>query len=55
MVYIAMAGQHQIWQHDLSSGTSRVVSGDGYERNANGGSGPTTSWAQVKALNLAWG
>ncbi len=46
-LYIAMAGQHQIWRHDLKTGTTSAFSGDGYERNANGASGPATSWAQV--------
>ena len=46
-LYIAMAGQHQIWVHDLRAGTTRAFSGDGYERMANGRSGPSTSWAQV--------
>ena len=46
-LFIAMAGQHQIWRHDLRAGTTRAFSGDGYERNANGRSGPATSWAQV--------
>jgi hypothetical protein len=35
-VYIAMAGQHQIWEHDVSNGVTRAFSGDGYERNLNG-------------------
>ncbi|EPS73091.1 hypothetical protein M569_01658, partial [Genlisea aurea] len=36
IVYIAMAGQHQIWRHNTTDGTTRVFSGDGYERNLNG-------------------
>ena len=35
-VYIAMAGQHQIWEHNTLDGVTRVFSGDGYERNLNG-------------------
>jgi len=35
-IYIAMAGQHQIWEHNLLAATSRAFSGDGYERNLNG-------------------
>ncbi|PRQ36585.1 putative transcription factor WD40-like family [Rosa chinensis] len=35
-VYIAMAGQHQIWQLDTADGITRAFSGDGYERNLNG-------------------
>ena len=45
-LYIAMAGQHQIWRHDLRAGTTRAFSGDGYERTANGRSGPGPSGAQ---------
>jgi hypothetical protein len=35
-VYIAMAGQHQIWKHIVRDGVTKVISGDGYERNLNG-------------------
>lgn len=35
-VYIAMAGQHQIWEHNTDDGVTRAFSGDGYERNLNG-------------------
>lgn len=35
-IYIAMAGQHQIWEHNILSGVTRAFSGDGYERNLNG-------------------
>lgn len=36
VVYIAMAGQHQIWKHNTLDGTTKAFSGDGYERNLNG-------------------
>ena len=36
LVYIAMAGQHQIWRHRVADGVTEVFSGDGYERNLNG-------------------
>ena len=36
IVYIAMAGQHQIWEHNTLDGVTRAFSGDGYERNLNG-------------------
>ncbi|KAE9446699.1 hypothetical protein C3L33_21433, partial [Rhododendron williamsianum] len=36
VVYIAMAGQHQIWEHNTLDGVTRAFSGDGYERNLNG-------------------
>ncbi|KAK9805135.1 hypothetical protein WJX72_001459 [[Myrmecia] bisecta] len=52
-LYIAMAGQHQVWRHDLQSGRSEVFSGDGYERNQNGRNGVSTSWAQPSGLSLA--
>eukprot|EP00884_Botryococcus_braunii_P006329 jgi/Botrbrau1/15698/Bobra.4_1s0071.2 len=52
-VYIAMAGQHQIWRHDIRTGATAVFSGDGYERNQNGRSGVSTSWAQPSGLALA--
>ncbi|CAN6199237.1 unnamed protein product [Urochloa humidicola] len=35
-VYIAMAGQHQIWKHNIRDDVTKVLSGDGYERNLNG-------------------
>lgn len=35
-IYIAMAGQHQIWEHSTLDGVTRAFSGDGYERNLNG-------------------
>ena len=53
VLYIAMAGQHQIWRHHVTTGVTQVFSGDGAERNANGGSGRTTSWAQPSGLSLS--
>lgn len=41
-----MAGQHQIWRHNVDNGITSVFSGNGYERNKNGGNGTDTSWAQ---------
>lgn len=35
-VYIAMAGQHQIWVHDTLSEVTKSFSGNGFERNLNG-------------------
>lgn len=35
-VYVAMAGQHQIWEYNVLDGITRVFSGNGYERNLNG-------------------
>lgn len=54
-LYIALAGQHQIWRHDIASGETRAFSGDGAERNANGSSARNTSWAQPSGLALSDG
>ncbi|XP_024977905.1 protein SUPPRESSOR OF QUENCHING 1, chloroplastic [Cynara cardunculus var. scolymus] len=52
-VYIAMAGQHQIWEHSTLDGVTKAFSGDGYERNLNGSSSSTTSFAQPSGLSLS--
>ncbi|KAI4301696.1 hypothetical protein L6164_034947 [Bauhinia variegata] len=52
-VYIAMAGQHQIWEHNILDGITRVFSGDGYERNLNGASSTSTSYAQPSGISLS--
>lgn len=52
-IYIAMAGQHQIWEHNILSGVTRAFSGDGYERNLNGSSSTSTSFAQPSGLSLS--
>lgn len=53
IVYIAMAGQHQIWQHDIMDGVTSAFSGDGYERNLNGKSSTSTSFAQPSGISLS--
>ncbi|XP_028061681.1 protein SUPPRESSOR OF QUENCHING 1, chloroplastic [Camellia sinensis] len=53
IVYIAMAGQHQIWEHNTSDGITRAFSGDGYERNLNGSSSTSTSFAQPSGISLS--
>ncbi|XP_020591433.1 NHL repeat-containing protein 2 isoform X2 [Phalaenopsis equestris] len=53
IVYIAMAGQHQIWEHNISDGTTRAFSGDGFERNLNGSSSSSTSFAQPSGISLS--
>ncbi|XAR49254.1 hypothetical protein NMG60_11032383, partial [Bertholletia excelsa] len=53
IVYIAMAGQHQIWEHNITDGTTRAFSGDGYERNLNGSSSTSTSFAQPSGISLS--
>ncbi|KDP23397.1 hypothetical protein JCGZ_23230 [Jatropha curcas] len=50
-VYIAMAGQHQIWEHNTLDGVTRAFSGDGYERNLNGSSSTSTSFAQPSGIS----
>ncbi|CAM6081683.1 unnamed protein product [Calypogeia fissa] len=52
VLYIALAGQHQIWQINLSDGVAKVFSGDGYERNLNGKNGSSSSYAQPSGLSL---
>ncbi|KAK4339749.1 hypothetical protein RND71_041211 [Anisodus tanguticus] len=53
IVYIAMAGQHQIWEHKTSDGVTRAFSGNGYERNLNGSSSTSTSYAQPSGISLS--
>lgn len=53
VVYIAMAGQHQIWEHNTSTEVTRAFSGDGYERNLNGSSSTSTSFAQPSGISLS--
>ncbi|GMH46099.1 hypothetical protein BSKO_14063 [Bryopsis sp. KO-2023] len=52
-VYIAMAGQHQIWKHDFLSGSTANFSGTGQERNKNGENSRSTAWAQPSGLSLS--
>ncbi|MEW5313748.1 MAG: hypothetical protein WDW38_005289 [Sanguina aurantia] len=52
-VYVAMAGTHQIWRHDVGDGATSRFSGTGNERNQNGPTGLTTSWAQPSGLSLS--
>lgn len=52
-VYIAMAGQHQIWEHNTQDGITRAFSGDGFERNLNGPSPSSTSFAQPSGISLS--
>lgn len=53
--YVAMAGQHQIWRLDTTTGQATAFSGSGYERNQNGSGPQTTAWAQPSGLALAPG
>lgn len=51
-VYIAMAGQHQIWKHNTLDGVTEVFSGNGSEKNLNGSSPTNTSFAQPSGISL---
>uniref|UniRef100_M4EGL8 Thioredoxin domain-containing protein n=1 Tax=Brassica campestris TaxID=3711 RepID=M4EGL8_BRACM len=51
-VYVAMAGQHQIWEYNVLDGVTKVFSGNGYERNLNGSTAQTTSFAQPSGISL---
>jgi len=52
VLLVAMAGQHQIWRVDIATGVAAAVSGNGSERNQNGSTGLTSSWAQPSGLAL---
>ncbi|XP_031280340.1 protein SUPPRESSOR OF QUENCHING 1, chloroplastic-like [Pistacia vera] len=52
-VCIAMAGRHQIWEHNTHDGVTKAFRGDGYERNLNGSSSTTTSFAQPSEISLS--
>ena len=49
-VVVALAGQHQLWRFSAATRTCAAFSGDGYERNGNGATGPGSSWAQPSGL-----
>ncbi|CAN8241331.1 unnamed protein product [Cochlearia groenlandica] len=51
-VYVAMAGQHQIWEYNVLDGVTKVFSGNGYERNLNGSTPQTTAFAQPSGISL---
>ncbi|CAF1727856.1 unnamed protein product [Brassica napus] len=51
-VYVAMAGQHQIWEYNVLDGVTKVFSGNGYERNLNGSTPQTISFAQPSGISL---
>ncbi|KAJ0979952.1 hypothetical protein J5N97_015426 [Dioscorea zingiberensis] len=53
IIYIAMAGQHQIWEHNTLDGITKAFSGDGFERNLNGSSSANTSFAQPSGISLS--
>ena len=48
-----MAGQHQIWRYDIETRIIKAFSGNGSERNKNGDSAQSTSWAQPSGVYQA--
>ncbi|KAI3982644.1 hypothetical protein MKX01_031383 [Papaver californicum] len=52
MVYIALAGKHQIWEHNTLDGVTRAFSCDGYERNLNGPTSSSSSFEQPSGISL---
>jgi len=53
LVFVAMAGTHQIWTYKMKTGVAERFSGNGYERNDNGPAGDVVSWSQPSGLSLA--
>lgn len=51
-VYIAMAGTHQVWVHDIESGTTRAFSGSGAELNLNSDELMQAAWAQPSGVSV---
>lgn len=49
-VYIAMAGLHQIWSHEFSTGRTRNLSGSGVEHHFNSNHLLHAAWAQPSGL-----
>lgn len=54
-LFIAMAGTHQIWVHDLKSGVTQNFSGTGAELNLNSDNLQDAAWSQPSGLALAEG
>lgn len=54
-LFVALAGQHQIWRVDLDTGVAANFSGTGAERNQNGAGPASTAWAQPSGLALVPG
>lgn len=52
-LYIAMAGTHQIWKHDVHTGRTYAFSGSGAELNLNSKQLHKAAWAQPSGLSLA--
>ncbi len=52
-IYIAMAGTHQIWIHDLTTGRTSNLSGSGAEQNLNSHHLLSAAWAQPSGITLS--
>jgi thiol-disulfide isomerase/thioredoxin len=52
ILYIAMAGTHQIWTYDLSSDIAANFSGTGQELHLNSEEPMSAAWAQPSGLSL---
>jgi hypothetical protein len=50
---VAMAGIHQIWEVDPSTGVAGCYSGTGRERELNTDDRITSAWAQPSGLALS--
>ena len=55
LVYVAMAGTHQIWVYDKESGACRNYSGSGREQNLNHADPRQAAWAQPSGLTIGAG
>ena len=54
-VYIAMAGTHQIWRHDKTTGVTENYSGSGREQNYNHENRLAAAWSQPSGLTIGDG
>ncbi len=55
VVYIAMAGTHQIWSYDIAQNVCRRFSGTGREQNLNHTDRLEAAWAQPSGLTIGDG
>ncbi len=53
--YIAMAGTHQIWKHELKTGITSRYSGSGRELNLNDPKPELAAWSQPSGLTIGNG
>lgn len=59
LLYVAMAGIHQVWSADVSGGDAskewKVFSGTGRELEKNAGNAKSAAWAQPSGLSISNG